>query len=67
MATGKIDLYSPIKGCGFIQPDDGTARIFVSSADIDRAELRSVQVGMRVTFTLEPAAAPSHQSPGVSR
>lgn len=67
MLTGVIQFYSPLKGCGYIQPDDGSARVFMSSADIRRAGLTSVHVGKRVRFTLAAPEQAGDAGPDIRR
>ncbi|MFD2675938.1 cold-shock protein [Camelimonas lactis] len=59
MFTGVIQFYNPLKGCGYIQPDDGSTAVFVSSDDIARSGISPVFPGKRVRFTLASPALPS--------
>lgn len=53
LLTGIIRFYSPLKGCGYIQPDDGSLNVFVDKNDLERAGITSVEVGQRVMFELK--------------
>ena len=50
MNTGTVKWYNEQKGYGFIQPDNGAQDIFVHVSAVDRAGLRSLQEGQKVTF-----------------
>ena len=53
MATGTIKWYNPQKGYGFIQPDDGGSDVFVHISAVERAGLRGLQEGQKLSFELE--------------
>ena len=53
MATGTVKWFNGTKGYGFIQPDDGGADIFVHISAVERAGLRSLNEGQKVTYELE--------------
>jgi CspA family cold shock protein len=50
MATGVVKFYNETKGYGFIQPEDGGKDVFVHATALERAGLRSLQEGQKVTF-----------------
>lgn len=50
MNTGTVKWYNEQKGYGFIQPDNGAQDIFVHVSAVERAGLRSLQEGQKVTF-----------------
>lgn len=50
MASGTVKWFNSTKGYGFIQPDDGGKDIFVHVSAVERAGLRSLQEGQKVTF-----------------
>jgi len=52
MAQGAIKWYNDQKGYGFIQPDDGSKDVFVHVSAVERAGLRSLSEGQKVTFDL---------------
>lgn len=53
MATGTVKWFNATKGFGFIQPDDGGADVFVHISAVERAGLRSLNEGQKVSFELE--------------
>jgi CspA family cold shock protein len=53
MATGTVKWFNPTKGFGFIQPDDGGADVFVHISAVERAGMRSLNEGDKVSFELE--------------
>ena len=54
MAQGTVKWYNEQKGYGFIQPDDGSKDVFVHISAVERAGLRSLNEGQKVTFDLVP-------------
>ena len=53
MASGTVKWFNATKGFGFIQPDDGTKDVFVHISAVERAGLRSLVDGQKLTFTIE--------------
>ena len=53
MTTGTVKWFNTAKGFGFIQPDDGGADIFVHISAVERAGLRSLNEGQKITYELE--------------
>lgn len=53
MATGTVKWFNETKGFGFIQPDNGNKDIFVHISAVERAGLRSLPDGQKVTFDIE--------------
>ncbi|MDG2523110.1 cold-shock protein [Caulobacter sp. 73W] len=53
MATGTVKWFNTTKGYGFIQPDDGGKDVFVHISAVERAGLRSLNDGQKVTYELE--------------
>lgn len=53
MAIGTVKWFNPDKGFGFIQPEGGGADVFVHISAVERAGLRSLQEGQKVSFELE--------------
>jgi CspA family cold shock protein len=52
MATGTVKWFNTTKGYGFIQPDGGGKDVFVHVSAVERAGLRSLQEGQKVTYEL---------------
>jgi CspA family cold shock protein len=53
MATGTVKWFNPTKGYGFIQPDEGGKDVFVHISAVERAGLRTVSEGQKVSFEME--------------
>lgn len=54
MTTGTVKWFNPVKGYGFITPDDGTKDAFVHISAVERAGLKSLAEGQRVEYELQP-------------
>ena len=50
MATGIVKFFNAQKGYGFIQPDDGSKDVFVHISAVERAGMRSLNEGQKVSF-----------------
>ena len=50
MATGTVKWFNSAKGFGFIQPDDGGADVFVHISAVERAGLRDLPDGQKVSY-----------------
>lgn len=55
MATGTVKWFNPVKGFGFIEPEDGSKDAFVHISAVERAGLTGLQEGQRVHFELQPS------------
>ena len=53
MATGSVKWFNPVKGYGFITPDEGGQDAFVHISAVERAGLSTLQEGQKVNFDLE--------------
>jgi cold shock protein len=53
MATGTVKWFNETKGYGFIQPDNGGKDVFVHISALERAGLRSLQDGQKVSYEVE--------------
>ncbi len=53
MATGTVKWFNTMKGYGFIQPDDGSADVFVHVSAVERAGLDRLNDGQRVGYDLQ--------------
>ena len=50
MINGTVKFYNDQKGFGFIQPDDGSKDVFVHATALERAGMRGLAEGQKVTF-----------------
>lgn len=50
MTTGTVKFFNATKGFGFIQPEDGASDVFVHISAVERAGLRSLVEGQKVSF-----------------
>lgn len=50
MATGTVKWFNGQKGFGFIQPDDGGADVFVHISAVEKAGMRGLNEGQKVSF-----------------
>jgi CspA family cold shock protein len=53
MQTGTVKFYNDQKGFGFIQPDDGGKDVFVHATALERAGIRGLHEGQKVSFDTE--------------
>jgi CspA family cold shock protein len=51
--SGKVKFFNANKGFGFVTPEDGSRDVFVHASALERAGIRSLNEGDRVTFVLE--------------
>ena len=52
MAKGTVKWFSPVKGFGFIAPEDGGKDAFVHISAVERAGLNSLNEGQAVEYEL---------------
>ncbi len=52
MATGVVKWFNATKGFGFIQPDQGGADVFVHISAVERAGLRGLNDGQKLSYEL---------------
>jgi CspA family cold shock protein len=53
MAKGKVKWFNATKGYGFIEPEDGTADVFVHISAVERAGMNGLHEGQKLSFELE--------------
>ena len=69
MNSGTVKFYNDQKGFGFIQPDDGQNDVFVHATALERAGMRGLVEGQKISFDVETdrrsgkAAAANLQNP----
>jgi CspA family cold shock protein len=54
MATGTVKFFNAQKGYGFIVQDQGGPDVFVHISAVERAGMRSLNEGQKVSFDIEP-------------
>ncbi len=50
MTIGTVKFFNATKGFGFIQPDDGAADVFVHISAVERAGMRTIVEGQKLSF-----------------
>ncbi|MBY6243002.1 cold-shock protein [Methylosinus sp. Sm6] len=50
MQTGVVKWFNSQKGFGFIQPDSGGADVFVHISAVERAGLRGLAEGQKISY-----------------
>ncbi|GAA5623368.1 cold-shock protein [Brucella pseudogrignonensis] len=53
MAIGTVKWFNSTKGFGFIQPDNGGSDAFVHISAVERAGMREIFEGQKLSFDLE--------------
>jgi CspA family cold shock protein len=53
MNTGVVKWYNSQKGYGFIQPDNGDKDVFVHVTALERAGLRGLVEGQKISFEVQ--------------
>ena len=53
MTTGTVKWFNATKGFGFIQPEAGGPDVFVHISAVERAGLRGLNEGQKVSYELE--------------
>jgi len=52
MSTGTVKWFNTQKGFGFIQPNDGSKDAFVHISAVERAGIRDLREGQKVSYEL---------------
>ena len=52
--AGIVKFFNAERGYGFIKPDDGGRDVFVHITAVERAGLKSLAEGQRISFDVEP-------------
>lgn len=50
MTTGTVKWFNSTKGFGFIQPDNGSTDVFVHASAAERAGMRSLSDGQKISY-----------------
>ncbi len=53
MATGTVKWFNTQKGYGFIQPDDGSADVFVHISAVERSGIGYLNEGQKISYEVE--------------
>ena len=53
MTTGTVKFYNGQQGYGFIQPDNGGKDVYVHATALERAGIRNLVEGQKVSFDIE--------------
>ena len=64
MAVGTVKWFNETKGFGFIQPDDGGNDVFVHFSAVERAGMRGLNEGQKVSYEMETDKRSGKQSAG---
>ena len=54
MPSGTVKWFNATKGYGFIQPDNGGKDVFVHISAVEKAGLRDLREGAKITFDIVP-------------
>ena len=52
MPVGTVKFFNTQKGFGFIQPDDGSKDVFVHISAVEKAGMRSLAEGQKVSYEI---------------
>ena len=64
MTTGTVKFYNVQKGFGFIQPDNGGKDVFVHATALERAGLRGLAEGQKISYDVESDCRTGKESAG---
>lgn len=53
MTVGVVKWFNSTKGYGFIQPEDGTADVFVHISAVERSGIGNLHEGQRLDYELQ--------------
>ena len=67
MSTGTVKWYNDQKGYGFIAPDEGGKDVFVHASALERAGIRGLRDGQKVSYKIETDQRSGKQSAGSLR
>ena len=52
MPTGTVKWFNPMKGYGFIEPDDGGKDVFVHISAVERAGMHTLNEGQKISYEI---------------
>jgi len=52
MAIGTVKWFNPVKGFGFIQPENGSRDVFVHISAVERSGLGTLVEGQRLSYEI---------------
>lgn len=52
MTTGTVKWFNTTKGYGFIEPEDGSADVFVHISEVQKAGWQGLNEGQKVSYEL---------------
>jgi cold shock protein len=64
MTIGTVKWFNGEKGFGFIQPDDGGKDVFVHISAVERAGMRGLNEGQKISYEMETDRKTGKQSAG---
>ncbi|MCJ2049210.1 cold-shock protein [Methylobacterium sp. J-070] len=64
MSIGTVKWFNDTKGFGFIQPDDGGKDVFVHISAVERAGMRNLVEGQKISYEMESDRRTGKQSAG---
>jgi CspA family cold shock protein len=64
MLQGTVKFYNDHKGYGFIQPDNGGKDVFVHATALERAGMRGLVEGQKISFEIETDSRSGKESAG---
>ncbi len=53
MAKGTVKWFNPVKGFGFIEPEEGGSDVFVHISAVRNAGISSLDEGQKISYELE--------------
>jgi len=53
MSVGTVKWFNSTKGFGFIQPEDGSADVFVHISAVERSGIGNLSEGQKLTYEVE--------------
>ena len=62
--TGTVKFFNTAKGFGFIQPENGGKDVFVHATALERAGMRGLREGDKLSYEIETDKRTGRQSAG---